>query len=287
MGKYLVLQTDFGLGDGAVSAMYGVAHMVSDEITINDLTHEIPPYDIWTASYRLYQTVQYWPAGTVFVSVVDPGVGSHRRSIVCETESGHYIITPDNGSLTHIRHYQGIKEVRSLDEVESRLPHSEESHTFHGRDIYAYNGARLASGEVTFDKLGPVVATDSIVELPLVEAKTTGKIFSGSIDVLDVRFGSLWTNIPLTYLKDANIQNGDRLQVTIYHNEKKVYQNIMQFVRSFAEVGIGEPLVYVNSLVNVGIAVNQDSFSDLYHIGTGTSWQIELRKAAKIIFEEE
>lgn len=287
MGKYLVLQTDFGLGDGAVSAMYGVAHMVSDEITINDLTHDIPPYDIWTASYRLYQTVKYWPAGTVFVSVVDPGVGSHRRSVVAKTDSGHYIITPDNGSLTHIRNYQGITEVRNLDEVKSRLPHSEESHTFHGRDIYAYNGARLASGEVTFEELGGVVPTDSIVEVPLVEAKYDGKIFSGSIDVLDVRFGSLWTNIPLDYFKDAKIESGDRLQVTIYHDGKKVYQNIMQFVRSFAEVEIGEPLVYVNSLINIGIAVNQDSFSDLYNIGTGTSWQIELRKAAKVIFEED
>ncbi|MGM0240543.1 SAM hydrolase/SAM-dependent halogenase family protein [Enterococcus sp. AZ103] len=287
MGKYLVLQTDFGLGDGAVSAMYGVAHMVSDEITINDLTHDIPPYDIWTASYRLYQTVKYWPAGTVFVSVVDPGVGSHRRSVVAKTASGHYIITPDNGSLTHIRNYQGITEVRNLDEVKSRLPHSEESHTFHGRDIYAYNGARLASGEVTFEELGGIVPTDSIVEVPLVEAKYDGKIFSGSIDVLDVRFGSLWTNIPLDYFKEAKIDSGDRLQVTIYHDGKKVYQNIMQFVRSFAEVEIGEPLVYVNSLINIGIAVNQDSFSDLYNIGTGTSWQIELRKAAKVIFEED
>ncbi|MBV7390665.1 SAM hydrolase/SAM-dependent halogenase family protein [Enterococcus alishanensis] len=287
MGKYLVLQTDFGLGDGAVSAMYGVAHMVSDEITINDLTHDIPPYDIWTASYRLYQTVKYWPAGTVFVSVVDPGVGSHRRSVVAKTAYGHYIITPDNGSLTHIRNYQGITEVRNLDEVKSRLPHSEESHTFHGRDIYAYNGARLASGEVTFEELGGIVPTDSIVEVPLVEAKYDGKIFSGSIDVLDVRFGSLWTNIPLDYFKEAKIDSGDRLQVTIYHDGKKVYQNIMQFVRSFAEVEIGEPLVYVNSLINIGIAVNQDSFSDLYNIGTGTSWQIELRKAAKVIFEED
>lgn len=84
MGKYLVLQTDFGLGDGAVSAMYGVAHMVSDEIVVEDLTHEIPPYDIWVASYRLYQTVKYWPKGSVFVSVVDPGVGSTRRSIVAK-----------------------------------------------------------------------------------------------------------------------------------------------------------------------------------------------------------
>lgn len=285
MGNYLVLQTDFGLGDGAVSAMYGVAHMVSDEVIIGDLTHEIPPYDIWAASYRLYQTVKYWPKETVFVSVVDPGVGSTRRSIVAKTNSGHYIITPDNGSLTHISHYQGIEEVRAIDEVTSRLPHSEESHTFHGRDIYAYNGARLASGEISFEELGSVVGIDSIKSLPLVEAKHEEHILEGSIDVLDIRFGSLWTNIPLNFMKEENIVHDDQLQVTIYHQGKKVYQNIMKFAKSFADVNIGEPLVYVNSLVNIGVAVNQDSFSKLYHIGTGTEWTIQLRKAPKIIFE--
>lgn len=285
MGKYLVLQTDFGLGDGAVSAMYGVAHMVSEEIVIEDLTHDIPPYDIWVASYRLYQTVKYWPKETVFVSVVDPGVGSNRKSVVAKTKSGHYIITPDNGSLTHIQHYDGIEEIRMIDEVKSRLPHSEESHTFHGRDIYAYNGARLASGEISFEELGQVISTDSIETLTLIEAKSEQGILLGSIDVLDIRFGSLWTNIPLEFFKKESIGHGDYLQVTIFNQGKKVYQNIMQFAKSFADVNIGEPLVYINSLVNIGVAVNQDSFSDLYHIGTGTDWQIQLRKAPKIIFE--
>ena len=282
----MVLQTDFGLSDGAVSAMHGVGHMVSPEITIHDLTHDIPPYDIWVASYRLYQTVKYWPKGTVFVSVVDPGVGSERQSIACKTKSGHVVITPDNGSLTHIQHYDGIEEVRVINEVKSRLPHSEESHTFHGRDIYAYNGARLASGEITFEDLGEVVSTASIEYLEIVEATSQNHVLKGSIDVLDIRFGSLWTNIPLAFLQEAGIAHGDSLQVTIFHQGKKIYQNILQFARSFADVQVGEPLVYVNSLVNIGVAVNQDSFSDLYHIGTGTQWQIQLRKAPKIIFED-
>lgn len=285
MGNYLVLQTDFGLVDGAVSAMYGVAHTVSKDIIIENLTHDVPPYDIWVASYRLYQTVKYWPVGTVFVSVVDPGVGSERKSIVAKTLSGHYIITPDNGSLTHIDHYDGIEEIRLIDEVASRLPHSEESHTFHGRDVYAYNGARLASGEVTFEELGQVTSKEDIETLDIIESVVDGSILRGSIDVLDVRFGSLWTNIPSSFMKEVNIDRGDNLQVTIYHRENKVYQNIMTFARSFADVHIGEPLVYINSLVNLGVAVNQDSFSDLYNIGTGNDWSIEVRKAPKIIFE--
>lgn len=278
MSNNLILQSDFGIEDGAVSAMKGVARMVSDNIFISDLTHDIPPYDIWVASYRLYQTVKYWPKGTVFVSVVDPGVGSDRRSIACLTKTGHYIITPDNGSLTHILHYEGIESVIAIDEVKSRLPHSEESHTFHGRDIYAYNGARLAAGQIEFEDLGQSIDLDSIKQLPINDSRQEGDTLIGYIDVLDIRFGSLWTNIPLSYFKENNIHHGDNLIVTIYNRENKVYQNIMKFVRSFADVNIGEPLVYINSLVNIGVAVNQNSFSKLYHIGTGNDWRIEITK---------
>ncbi|RIY34378.1 SAM hydrolase/SAM-dependent halogenase family protein [Psittacicella gerlachiana] len=275
----LVLQTDFGLGDGAVSAMYGVAAQVDPELRVHDLTHDIPPYDIWAASYRLLQTVPYWPKGTVFVSVVDPGVGSTRRSFAARTKKGQIIITPDNGTLSHLAHYIGLEEVRLIDEVVSRLPHSGESHTFHGRDVYAYNGARLASGEITFAEIGSVVELEQVTRLPIVDAKIENQVACGIIDILDIRFGSLWTNIPLQLLRDLEVKNGDNLVVSIYHNGIKVYQNVMTFAKVFSDVNIGEPLVYINSLLNVGVAVNQDSFSRLYHIGTGVEWSIELRKS--------
>ena len=175
--------------------MYGVAYGVSPELTITDLTHEIPQYNIWEASYRLIQTVKYWPEGSVFVSVVDPGVGSTRRSVVAETVTGQFIVTPDNGTLTHVKRMCGIKSARVIDESVNRLPNSGESYTFHGRDIYAYTGARLAAGIITFEQVGPVVDVDSVIELPVVEAVYDGEKVSGTIDVLDVRFGSLWTNI--------------------------------------------------------------------------------------------
>ncbi len=280
VGDYLVLQTDFGLGDGAVSAMHGVAHMVSREIAVKNLTHDIPPYDIWSASYRLLQTVPYWSEGTVFVSVVDPGVGTDRRSVAVKTSSGHYIITPDNGTLTHLHKNLGIVEVRQIDEVKSRLPHSEDSHTFHGRDVYAYNGARLASGEVTFEELGAVVDLESIVQLEMVLVEVDENLVKGGIDILDIRFGSLWTNIPLEVVKEAGLQPNDTIQLTIYHKDIKVYQNTLIFVRSFAEVRIGQPLVYVNSLLNIGVAINQASFSQVYNIGTGKEWAIHLKKVS-------
>ena len=102
MNKTLVFQSDFGLVDGAVSAMEGVALQVDPELKLHHLTHDITPYNIFEGSYRLFQTVNYWPEGTVFVSVVDPGVGTNSKSVVAKTKTGQYIVTPDNGTLTHL-----------------------------------------------------------------------------------------------------------------------------------------------------------------------------------------
>ncbi|MFJ5964056.1 MULTISPECIES: S-adenosyl-l-methionine hydroxide adenosyltransferase family protein [unclassified Bacillus (in: firmicutes)] len=281
----LVLQSDFGIDDGAVSAMYGVANTVSNNIRIFDLTHNIPQYDIWEASYRLLQTVTYWPEETVFVSVVDPGVGSERKSLVVKTTSSHYIITPDNGTLTHVAQDIGIVEARYLDETINRLPKSGKSHTFHGRDIYAYTGARIASGVISFEEVGPKANIDDIIHLPVVKAYAEGEVITGTIDILDVRFGNLWTNIHYTLFEQLSINYGDAIEVTIANGPKNVYKNIMTYGRSFADLKVGEPLVYVNSLDHLGVAINQGSFAKAYNIGTGTGWRLSIRKAPRIIYE--
>ena len=286
MKKPLVLQSDFGTADGAVSAMYGVAFGVDPDIRISDLTHDIPQYNIWEASYRLIQTVTYWPEGTVFVSVVDPGVGSSRKSIVAKTAEGHYIVTPDNGTLTHIKKITGIVEAREIDENVNRLAGSGESYTFHGRDIYAYTGARLASGVITFEEVGPAVNVDEIVELPVVEAVYDGEKVSGTIDVLDIRFGSLWTNIPRELFAKLGVKHDGRVEICIENETRTVYKNILMYAKSFADVYVGEPLVYVNSLDCMAVAINQGSFARAYNIGTGTNWRITIRKAPRVIYED-
>lgn len=273
---HLVFQTDFGLVDGAVSAMYGVAYSVHPQLNIHDLTHDITPYNIWEASYRLIQTIRYWPEGTVFVSVVDPGVGSDRKSVVVKTNSGHYIVTPDNGTLTHVIRFDGIEEVREIDENVNRLPRSGESYTFHGRDVYAYTGARLASGIINFAQVGPVRQIDSLVCLPIIEPRIEGNAVCGTIDVLDVRFGSLWTNIPRALFLQTGVQYGDRVSITIENDTRCVYRNIILFAKSFADVYVGEALAYVNSLDCVAVAINQGSFARAYNIGTGNSWRIRI-----------
>lgn len=272
----LVYQTDFGLVDGAVSAMYGVAYSVNPELKIHDLTHDITPFNIWEASYRLIQTINYWPENTVFVSVVDPGVGSDRKSVVVRTNSGRYIVTPDNGTLTHVIRLEGIAEAREIDEHVNRLPRSGESYTFHGRDVYAYTGARLACGIIDFEGVGPELDVNSLVSLPIVEPVLDGNAVCGTIDVLDVRFGSLWTNIPRTLFLETGIRYGDRVSITIENDTRIVYRNIILFARSFADVYVGEALAYVNSLDCVAVAINQGSFARAYNIGTGNSWRIRI-----------
>ena len=272
----LVYQTDFGLVDGAVSAMYGVAYSVNADLKIHDLTHDITPFNIWEASYRLIQTINYWPEHTVFVSVVDPGVGSDRKSVVVKTNSGRYIVTPDNGTLTHVIRLEGIAEAREIDETINRLPRSGESYTFHGRDVYAYTGARLASGIIDFEGVGPALDVSSLVSLPIVEPVLDGNAVCGTIDVLDVRFGSLWTNIPRSLFLETGINYGDRVSITIENDTRTVYRNIILFARSFADVYVGEALSYVNSLDCVAVAINQGSFARAYNIGTGNSWRIRI-----------
>jgi S-adenosylmethionine hydrolase len=281
----LVFQSDFGKSDGAVSAMHGVANSVQRGIPIFEITHLIPQYNIWEASYRLLQSIGYWPSETVFVSIVDPGVGSDRRAIVAKTADDHYIITPDNGTLTHVLQFIKITEVRVIDESKNRLPNSGESHTFHGRDIFAYTGARLASGIIQFEDIGASVDPSTVIALPLKMSTIVDETITGIVDIIDRPFGNLWTNISRGQFKEIAKKHGDSIEVSITTDGRTIYNNIMTFGRSFADLHIGEPLVYVNSLDNIGIAINQGSFADAYRIGTGTNWEIIIRKAPRIVYE--
>jgi hypothetical protein len=277
MNNLLVLQSDFGLVDGAVSAMVGVALQESSSLEVHNLTHDITPYNIFEASYRLFQTVNYWPEETVFVSVVDPGVGSSRKSVVAKTINNQYIVTPDNGTLSYIKKYVGITAIREISEVTNRRKNTELSYTFHGRDVYAYTGAKLASNHMTFEEVGPELSIENIVEVPTLDTITTKDAVMGAIDILDVRFGSLWTSITRDEFYSLKPDFGDKFEVTIFNNDMLVYQNQVIYGKSFAEVRIGQPIIYVNSVYRLGIAINQGSFAKAYNIGVGHQWKIEFK----------
>lgn len=277
MSGLLVMQSDFGLTDGAVAAMYGVALEVNKEMKIYSLTHEITPYDIWEASYRLYQSVEYWPQGTTFVSVVDPGVGTSRKSVVAKTVKGHYIVTPDNGTLTHLKEFVGITEIREIEESKHRRQNTEFSYTFHGRDVYAHTGAKLASG-LPFEEVGDLLRVEDITELEMGTVVKTENSVKGCIDILDVRFGSLWTNIPREDFVQMGFEHGDRIEVIIRNGSTLVYNNRIVYGRSFGDVYVSEQIIYVNSLYRMAIAINQGNFAKAYSIGTGIHWTVEFKK---------
>lgn len=278
MNNLLVFQSDFGLGDGAVSAMEGVSYGVSLNLNIRHLCHEITPFNVFEGSYRLYQTINYWPTGTVFVSIIDPGVGSDRLSIVAKTKTGQYVVTPNNGTLTHIAKFVGIEEIRQIDESINRLKDSNESYTFHGRDVYAYTGARLASNTITFEQVGPVVSEDVLETLELYGSVVEGDSVKGEIDILDVRFGSLWTSITAEDFKSLGFEYFDKVNVKIFNSNKCVYEDDITYGHSFSDVRVGKPIVYMNSVNHMAIAINQGSFADAHKIGVGSAWKIKLTK---------
>ncbi len=272
--ELLVLQSDFGLNDGAVSVMHGVCKTVHKSLDIHDLTHGITPFQVLEGSYRLFQTVKYWPKGTVFVSVVDPGVGTPRKSVVAETKTGHYIVTPDNGTLTHIKNEYGIVAVREINESVNRVEGSGKSYTFHGRDVYAYTGARLASGAIDFQSVGHLLKLEDIVEIKIEAARVSPGLIDGTVEVLDIRFGHLWTNINVEMFDEAGFSLTDELETTVTHKGKIYYKGVIPYVRSFGSVEIGEPLIYMNSLLKAAVGLNGKNFAKTYNVGTGPEWKI-------------
>jgi len=270
----LVFQTDFTYAEGAVSSMYGVVKCVDRELEIFDGTHYIPRYDVWSASYRLYQSLPFWPEGTIYVSVVDPGVGTPRRACIAKTASGHYVATPDNGALTHLARHVGIVETREIDETVNRNPATRGTSVFHGRDLFGYCAARLASGIISYEQVGSSYPVSEIVRLPMPEPALRDGALTGIVDIIDPNFGNAWTNIPRALFEQAGIAYGDLLQLSVRHGDEPVLACRLPLVRTFGEVEKGHLLAYTNELMNVSFTMNQESIVERYGIGFGGDWHV-------------
>jgi len=273
----LVLQSDFGLLDGAVASMKGVAVGVSPDIHIHDLTHDIEPFNIWQGALRLVQTAEYWPPGTVFVSVVDPGVGTDRKSVVLRTKSGHYFVTPDNGTLTFVAPRLGIDAVREIDEAVNRRRNSEKSFTFHGRDVYAYTAARLAAGVITFEQVGRELP-DEVVTIPHETARFEDGVVYGNIQTDDGNYGNIWTNVDRETFGRLGAAHGDTVRIKVLRLDQEVLSLDVPFAATFGDVDIGKPLLYLNSLESVSLAINQKNFAREHGVGSGPEWSIQIRR---------
>ena len=275
--KIIALLTDFGLSDHFVGTMKGVILNVDPKIRIYDISHHIQPQNILEAAYTLIDTLPYWPKGTIFVTVVDPGVGTDRRSIVVKSGSGHYIICPDNGLITLVEQKFGLEEIREISEEINRLPGSESSYTFHGRDIYAYNAARLASRKTTFEKMGDI-AEKSIEKLSLHQAFFIEGNISGNIVKIEKPFGNLCTNIPMNLLSNAGLNYGDTIHYVISESGTKRLEGELPLVKTFGDVNIYNALTYIDSSGRLGFSINQGDFSDYFQIGAGQAWEVQIKK---------
>jgi S-adenosylmethionine hydrolase len=273
----LVLQSDFGMLDGAVASMKGVAVGVSPAIHIYDLTHQVEPFNIWQGALRLAQTAEYWPSGTVFVSVVDPGVGTDRKSVVLRTKSGHYFVTPDNGTLTFVAPRLGIDAVREIDEAVNRRRNSEKSFTFHGRDVYAYTAARLAAGVITFEQVGRELPP-AVITIPHEASRFEDGVVYGNVQTDDGNYGNIWTNVDRATFARLGVARGDMLRIKILKDGEEVLNLSLPYVETFGGVEVGKPLLYLNSLDSVSLAINQKNFAKEYGVGSGPAWSIQIRR---------
>ena len=272
----LVLLTDFGLADGAVSEMKGVAYSLAPDLSISDLSHENG--SIFEGAYRLYQAESFWPTGSVFVCVIDPGVGTARLSVVVKTRTGHYFVGPDNGLMSLAAERDGIEAVRQIDEKTNRRPGSDDSHTFHGRDVFVYTGARLAAGLISFEQVGPLLPAEKLITLKYDKPQHHGGTLTGIVPVLDVQYGNVWTNIPKPLFDELKLALGAPVHVRILHQGRVVDDVRVPYQRTFGEVPVGQPLLYINSLLNVAVALNQGNYAAAHKVESGPDWTVQISK---------
>ncbi len=279
MKPILVFQSDFTYKEAAVSAMIGVVKSIDPTLDIAHATHEIPNYDIWSASFRLYQPLIYWPKGTIFVSVVDPGVGTKRRAAVAYTTNGYIIITPDNGTLTHVLNAYGIDRVYEIDvEHQQLLKEEQRIRVFHGRDVFAYNAARLAAGIVTIDEIAAEYSVNEIVVFDQVQPIINEGGVSGIIEIVDPNFGNAWSNISVGTLHQAGIEFHMRVHVEVSNLNELLFSDTIMFSETFGGVSVGECVLYQNEHGNASLALNQGNFIKAYNIHFGVEFRIKLSK---------
>lgn len=279
MRNFLVMQTDFSMRSAAVSVMHGVSYQVDRDLVVEDISHEVDKWSPYAASTNLAYALPYWPAGTVFVSVIDPGVGTDRKACVAKTKNGYYIVTPDNGALTHVAREYGIDAVRVIDESVNRYPGTEQINIFHGRDLFAYCGAKLASGKISFEEVGPAYDVSEIVMIETPDAYVKDGTIHGFIKTCNANFGINVSNIPVKLLAEIDVSLGDTVHLTVSHNGQVHFDADVLYHRSFGYVAPGEPICYNAEGMLVGFALNLENFMERYHTQSGPDWQVTIRKA--------
>jgi len=255
----IVFMTDFGVVDDSVAICRGVMYGILPDVRIVDLTHQVTPFSIVDGARFLYGATPYYPAGTVFVVVVDPGVGSARKAIVARSQRGQYFVLPDNGLLTLVEQRDGIESVREITNPEWMIG-SKLSSTFHGRDIFSPVGAHVARGD-DWTQVGPEMALKDMVRLDWKAAKVDERGLNAMVIATDGPFGNLVTNVDADDFLKLGYQHGQVVPIKVGDKEMT-----LKFVKTFSDVPLNQPLLYIDSRGHLGLAVNQNSFAATYGI---------------------
>ena len=253
----IVFLSDFGSVDDAVAICKGVMLSLAPDAQIIDLTHQVTPYSIAEGARLLTRTAPYYPAGTVFVTVIDPGVGTSRRPIVVKTRRQQYFVLPDNGLITQVVDRDGLEGAREIRNGRWLLG-GPASSTFHGRDVFSPVAAHLARGD-DWTLVGPPVAELARLELPRAVVDEHG--VRGSVVALDGPYGNLVTNIDRDSFQRMGYATGEPVRLRLGGEDLTV-----PLVATFGDVPPGRPLVFIDSRGLLSLAINQGNFAQTYGV---------------------
>jgi S-adenosylmethionine hydrolase len=267
----IVFMTDFGVVDDSVAICKGVMYSIMPEVRVVDLTHEVTPFSILDGARFLFGATPYYPAGTVFVVVIDPTVGSTRKAIVAKSKRGQYFVLPDNGLLTLVEQRDGMEAVREISNPEWMVG-TKLSSTFHGRDIFSPVGAHVARGD-DWTKVGPEMAVASLVKLDLQGPNFDERGVTAQVIATDGPFGNLVTNLDAEDFLKLGYERGQSVPVRVGGKPM-----VIKFVKTFSDVGLKQPLLYIDSRGRVALAVNQGSFAEVYGVKVPAELFVPRRK---------
>jgi hypothetical protein len=253
----IVFITDFGTANDAVAICKAVIIGILPDARIMDITHQVTPFSIEEGARFLAGVTPYYPSGAVFLGVIDPGVGTSRKAVVVKSKRAQFFVVPDNGLITPVADRDGVEGVREITNPAWMIG-DKISSTFHGRDIFSPAAAHLAAGE-DWTLAGPEVK--ELIKLQVKSATMGAKGITGNVIGLDDPFGSLITDIPGDEIKKLGYVFGDKVSLEIDETPYTI-----PYAKTFNEVPVGKPLLYIDSRGRVGLAINQGDFSKVYKL---------------------
>lgn len=265
--KVIGFMTDFDVKDDAVGICKAVMDGIAPGVRIIDITHQSEPYNIAMGARFLAGSTPYFPKDSVFVVVIDPGVGSPRKAIIAKSRVGQYFVLPDNGLLTLVQDRDGIVEAHQITNPAWMLGPGISS-TFHGRDIFSPSAAHLARGD-DWTGAGPALDVSKLVRLDIKMATINQNGLHGEVIGTDGPYGNLILNVPAETFAKLGYKLGDHVPLTL---GGKSY--VIPLVRTFSDVSVGKELFFIDSRGRLSLAINQGNFAETYKVGEGVELTI-------------